>query len=66
MQNECNKKLPSAVSPSLPICSYDPFWVKNNIGVGIHNYDHSLQLHYRLHLVALLFADLSSLCSFIS
>ena len=24
-------------------CLYDPFWVKNDIGTGIH----SLQLHYR-------------------
>ena len=29
-------------------------------------YDHSLQLHYRQFLVALLFADLSSLSPFIS
>ena len=41
-------------------CFYDPFWVKNDIGTGIHN-DHSLQLHYRQYLVALLFAYLPSL-----
>ena len=29
-------------------------------------YDHSLQLHYRQYLVALLFADLPSLSPFIS
>ena len=53
-QNKCNKKLLSAVvvnnriyvSLSPPIYfSYDPIWVKNNVGTGIHNYDHSLQLH---------------------
>ena len=46
-------------------CFY-PFWVKNDIGMGIHNYDHSLQLHYRQYLVALLFGDLPSLSPFIS
>ena len=35
------------VSPSLPIyiifsCFYDPFWVKNDIGTGIHN----MIIHY--------------------
>ena len=43
-------------------CFYDPFWVKNDIGMGIH----SLQLHYRQFLVALLFTDLPSLSPFIS
>ena len=47
-------------------CFYDPFWVKNDIGTGWGTYDHSLQLHYRQYLVALLFADLPSLSLFIS
>ena len=33
-------------------CFYDPLWVKNDIGTGIHN-DHSLQLHYRKFLFPL-------------
>ena len=35
--------------------------MENDIGTGIHIYYHSLQLHYRQYLVALLFADLPSL-----
>ena len=37
-----------------------------NRGIGDTYYDHSLQLHYRQFLVALLFADLPSLSPFIS
>ena len=48
-------------------CFYHPFWVKNDIGTGIHNnYDHSQQLHYRQFLDPLVFADLPSLYTFIS
>ena len=39
---------------------------KNDIGIDGDTYDHSLQLHYRQYLVALLFADLPSLSPFIS
>ena len=48
--------------PGLDPCFYDPFWVKNDIGTGIH----LLQLHYRQFLVALLFTDLPSLSPFIT
>ena len=47
-------------------CFYDPFWVKNDIGTGIHMIIHYIQLHYRQFLVALVFADLPSLSPFIS
>ena len=48
-------------------CFYDPFWAKNYIyRDGDAYYDHSLQLHYRQLLVALLFADLPSLSPLIS
>ena len=40
--------------------------IKNDIGMDGDTYDHSLQLHYRQYLVALLFADLPSLSPFIS
>ena len=40
--------------------------VVNDIGMDGDTYDHSLQLHYRQLLVALLFADLPSLSPFIS
>ena len=40
-------------------------WVKNDNRDG-DTYDHSLQLHYRQYLVALLFDDLPSLSPFIS
>ena len=39
---------------------------KSDIGRDGDTYDHSLQLHYRQFLVALLFADLPSLFPFIS
>ena len=39
--------------------------IKNDIGMDGDTYDHSLQLHYRQYLVALLFADLPSLSPFI-
>ena len=39
---------------------------KNDKGIDGDTYDHSLQLHYRQYLVALLFADLPSLSPFIS
>ena len=42
-------------------CFYDPFWVENDIGTGIHTI-----IQYRQFLVALLFADLPSLSPFIS
>ena len=53
------------VSPSLPISFFHVSMTllnQNDIGTGIH----SLQLHYRQFLVALLFADLPSLSPFIS
>ena len=40
--------------------------MKDDIGRDRDTYDHSLQLHYRQFLVALLFADLPSLSPFIS
>ena len=46
-------------------CFYSPFWSKTIYRDG-DTYDHSLQLHYRQYLVALLFADLPSLSPFIS
>ena len=27
-------------------CFYDPIWAKNNVGMEIPYYDHSLQLHH--------------------
>ena len=51
------------VSPSRYIV-YNPFWVKNNNG-----YNNNMIIHYnctRQFLVALVFADLPSLSSFIS
>ena len=53
-----------------PYIVFDPKGVietwKNDIGMDGDTYDHSLQLHYRQYLVALLFADLPSLSPFIS
>ena len=46
-------------------CLY-PFWVKNDIGTGIHMIIHYNCTIYRQFLVALLFADLPSLSPFIS
>ena len=47
------------VSPSL-------YRLVIDLGMDGDTYDHSLQLHYRQNLVALLFADLPSLSPFIS
>ena len=56
------------VSPSMPIAFFHvymtPFGSKRYRDGD--TYDHSLQLHYRQFLVALLFADLPSLSPFIS
>ena len=53
-----------------PYIIFDPKGVietfKNDIGRDGDTYDHSLQLHYRQFLVALVFADLPSLSPFIS
>ena len=50
-----------------PYIVFDPKGsFKNDIGMDGDTYDHSLQLHYRQYLVALLFADLPSLSPFIS
>ena len=53
-----------------PYIVFDPKGVierwKNDIGRDGDTYDHSLQLHYRQYLVALLFADIPSLSPFIS
>ena len=44
------------VSPSLPISFSSCFYVKSDIGTGIH-----VIIHYKQFLVALVFADLPSL-----
>ena len=53
-----------------PYIIYDPKGVietrNNDIGRDGDTYDHSLQLHYRQFLVALLFADFTSLSPLIS
>ena len=53
-----------------PYIVFDPKGVierwNNDIGRDGDTYDHSLQLHYRQYLVALLFADIPSLSPFIS
>ena len=53
-----------------PYIVFDPKGVietrKDDIGMDGDTYDHSLQLHYRQYLVALVFADLPSLSLFIS
>ena len=53
------------VSPSMPISSNMTLLGQKRYRDG-DTYDHSLQLHYRQYLVALLFADLPSLSPFIS
>ena len=40
--------------------------IETDIGIDGDTYHHSLQLHYRQYLVALLFADLPSLSPFLS
>ena len=60
------------VSPSLPISTFHVYMTPFRPLLGQKQYrdgdtyDHSLQLHYRQFLVALLFADLPSLSPFIN
>ena len=58
----------AVVSPSMPISFSNMALLgqKRYIYRDGDTYDHSLQLHYRQYLVALLFADLPSLSPFIS
>ena len=59
------EKLPSAVVViCIPVhiyiifsCLYDPFWVKSDVGTGIHNI---MIIHYNCTRQFLFFADLSS------
>ena len=50
----------------VPISFLTQKGLRNIKGMDGDTYDHSLQLHYRQYLVALLFADLPSLSPFIS